>query len=150
LPLFILNEFVVMDINPFYCPSANFLTPMATVAAAFLSFLVPFSYNLVSSISQKHDSTVAAKLFGHVVPVYLLVFLLGMNILMAIIMRFFDREVDSHWWQYLACLTVFLFSVTTFFVCYTVIRLARFMSSWDSVIDETLDKHFNDAKRFFR
>jgi hypothetical protein len=133
---------------PIYCPKPEFLSVIATITASFLSLLIPVTYYLVSTISQRHDSAVAVQLFMKSIRPRLLIGFIFIVVIGAVIMRFLDSESHAHWWQNIADVILSLFIGMIISVCRAVYRFVTFMSSWDTVIDRNLDGAINEIQRY--
>ncbi len=118
-------------------PNPAFLSSVAAFEAVVIAFLVPLSIEITSRISERYKSDVITRSFNNnwqnrCLPPFLLI-----NIVAAVILRFFVQDdTDSTAWKIAACTILIFFMYIAFIICRTIKRLTNFMSDPKFVIDQ--------------
>lgn len=118
-------------------PNPTFLSDVAAFEAVIIAFLVPLSIEIISKISERYNSDVIIRSFDNtwenkILPPFLLI-----NIVAAIVLRFFIQDdIDSVIWKIFAWIVLFVFIYIAFAVWRVINRIKTFMSDTKSVINQ--------------
>jgi hypothetical protein len=118
-------------------PNPTFLSDVAAFEAAIIAFLVPLSIEIISKISERYNSDVITRSFDNtwenkILPPFLLI-----NIVAAILLRFFVQDdINSVVWKILAWIVLVVFMYIAFAIWRVINRIKTFMSDTKSVINQ--------------
>ena len=118
-------------------PNPTFLSDVAAFEAAIIAFLVPLSIEIISKISERYNSDVITRSFDNtwenkILPPFLLI-----NIVAAILLRFFVQDdINSVVWKILAWIVLIVFMYIAFAIWRVINRIKTFMSDTKSVINQ--------------
>ncbi|PIR88863.1 MAG: hypothetical protein COU07_04140 [Candidatus Harrisonbacteria bacterium CG10_big_fil_rev_8_21_14_0_10_40_38] len=118
-------------------PNPTFLSDVAAFEAAIIAFLVPLSIEIISKISERYNSDVITRSFNNtwenkILPPFLLI-----NIVAAILLRFFVQDdINSVVWKILAWIVLLVFIYIAFAIWRIINRIKTFMSDTKSVISQ--------------
>ena len=118
-------------------PNPTFLSDVAAFEAVIIAFLVPLSIEIISKISERYNSDVITRSFednweNKILPPFLLI-----NIVAAIMLRFFIQDgTDSLIWKILAWIVLFIFIYIAFAIWRVINRIKLFVSDTKSVINQ--------------
>jgi len=118
-------------------PNPTFLSDVAAFEAAIIAFLVPLSIEIISKVSERYNSDVITRSFNNtwenkILPPFLLI-----NIVAAIILRFFVQyDINSVIWKILAWFVLLVFIYIAFAIWRVINRIKTFMSDTKSIISQ--------------
>jgi len=118
-------------------PNPTFLSDVAAFEAVIIAFLVPLSIEIISKISERYNSDVITRSFENnwenkILPPFLLV-----NIVIAIVLRFFVQDdIGSVAWKIFAWAILLVFLYIAFAVWQVINRIKTFISDTQSVINQ--------------
>lgn len=118
-------------------PNPAFLSDIAAFEAVIIAFLVPLSIEIISKLSERYNSDVITRSFedtwqNKILPPFLL-----LNIITAIVLRFFIQDgTDSLLWKILAWTVLLAFILVAFAILSVITRIKTFMSDTKSVVDQ--------------
>lgn len=125
-----------------FYPKISFLSDVAAFEGVILALLIPLSIDIVSKISERYKSDIIINTFespwwNRLLPAFLLI-----NIVLAIVLRFFiddKTEITSQWKCVEWMLLIFLVFIA--FVVYFVIqRISNFIKNTDYTIDQLFQR----------
>lgn len=119
-------------------PNVSFLSDVAAFEAAVIAFLVPLSIEIVSKLSERYQSDVIIRAFEDSIENKYLPLILIINIIIAIVLRFFinDDTDDCLLWKIIAWLILVGFVFIACAILKIIRRIKVFMSDTQAVIDQ--------------
>jgi len=118
-------------------PKPTFLSDVAAFEATIIAFLVPLSIEIISKISERYNADVITRSFDNtwenkILPPFLLI-----NIVAAILLRFFVQDdINSVIWKVLAWIVLLVVMYIAFAIWRVINRIKTFMSDTKSVINQ--------------
>jgi len=127
-----------------FTPRPNFLSDVAAFEAIVISIAIPLSFEIIARISERYQSDVLTKRFGQEWVVrWLPLFLIG-NIVVAITLRFFVKDVPViSLWKPLAWLTLIGF----LFVSCALLKFFILLKKYMTEIEFILNRLFDEAEK---
>lgn len=130
-----------------FTPKPDFLSDVAAFEAVIIGLAVPLSLEIVSRISERYQSEVISKQFIQEWEIKWLPKFLIINIILAIVLRFFvTSEQSSINWKILAWMTLIIFIVIA-------IIFVKFIKKLENYITDTefiLERLYDDAEELFK
>lgn len=115
----------------------SFLSDVAAFEAAIIAFLVPLSIEIISKISERYNSDVITRTFNsiwenRILPPFLLI-----NIVAAIVLRFFVRDdIDNIVLKIFAWLVLLVFLGIAIIILRVINKIKLFMSDTQYAINQ--------------
>ncbi|MBG0785244.1 MAG: hypothetical protein H0S79_09085 [Anaerolineaceae bacterium] len=121
----LINWFSTFEIKP------DFLSDVAEFEAAIIAFLIPLSIEIVSKLSERYDSDVIIDNFENSFSNKILPFMLILNIILAITLRFFanDFSIETTEWKIFAWVIFISFIFIAIMILIVIKRTKNFMTS---------------------
>lgn len=128
-------------------PDPKFLSDVAAVEAVIIAIAIPFSFEIVSRISERYQSEVISNLFAQSWTVIWLPKLLVINIVLAVGIRFLvNSNPSSVIWKFSAWI-VFMCFLFIGAILFSFVRRLRYYMIDTKFISEEL---FDEVEKFFK
>ncbi len=122
-------------------PNTGFLSDIVAFQAAIIAIAIPLSLEIISRISERYQSGVITKKFSQESEIKLLPILLTIDIVAAIILKFFiPADSISGYGKILAWITFIIFIFTIYILYKFFATLRRYITDTNFLLDEL----FND------
>lgn len=127
-----------------FSPSPGFLSDIAAFEAAILALAIPLSFEIISRASERYQSDVISRRFVKGWIISLMPYILLLNIVIAIAVRFFvnDNSV-SQLWKIFSFISLVGFIIVAILFMFVLKRLILYMSDSDLILREL----FEEAER---
>jgi hypothetical protein len=125
-------------------PNPEFLSDIAAFEAVIIAFLVPLSIEIISKLSERYNSDVITRSFENNFKNRTLPPLLLINIVVAIILRFFIKDqTNPTALNILAWIVLLIFMYTAYAIWTVINRIKTFISDTQYVINQL----YEDVKK---
>jgi len=130
-----------------FIPSSDFLSDIATIEAVMMGIAIPLSFDIISRISERFQSEVITKNFIKELEVKLLPLFLVINIILAITLRFFTKDIICSFF-----VKILFFILLLFFIIIFCIFIGFFNKVRKYAIDTEyiLNKLYGHAKKIIK
>jgi hypothetical protein len=130
-----------------YTPSPEFLSDIAAVEGVILGLLVPVSFDIVARLSERYNSGSVTAPFQKQVPVRLLSVVLVVNIVLALLLRYFGTDILCvPIWRASALLLLVMFILIAILVLRVINKIRLFLTKPDFL----LDTFFKEGEKYVR
>jgi len=129
-----------------FVPDPSFLSDIAAFEAVIIGLAIPLSRDIISRISERYHSDVISNRFDREWEVMWLPNLLVINIILAIILRFFWPENSSS-----IILVIFAWAIIVSFIilAYIFMRFTRKLKKYLNT-DIILEELYEESKKYFK
>ncbi|MBD2693509.1 hypothetical protein [Anabaena catenula] len=125
-------------------PNTSFLSDIVAFQGAIIAIAIPLSLEIISRISERYNSGVITKKFSQESEIKLLPILLTIDIIAAIILKFFiPADSISGYWKIIAWITFIVFIFTIYILYKFFATLRRYITDTNFLLDEL----FNDIEK---
>jgi len=125
-----------------FTPNPTFLSDIAAFEAVVIAIAIPLSFEIVSRISERYESEVISRRFLDHWSIKWLPFLLIVNIIIAVVLRFFaSGDPKTSLWKVVAWTTLIAFLIMAGILSLGFIpTLRRYMRGIDFILEDLFDE----------
>ena len=130
-----------------FTPEPNFLSDIAAFEAVIIGLAIPLSMDIISRISERYHSDVISNRFVHEWEVKWLPYLLIVNIILAIFLRFlWPDEPKSILWSISAWIIIILFVLIAIIFILYINKLKKYSGNTYFILEDLYD----EANKYFK